>query len=84
MGDLGLNDGSTACKESDSRYFGIVITTLRDYFENYINEEQVVDSKYMIAIIYIVMGSRSGGRENKGGLEIERSECVRGERGEGE
>lgn len=30
------------------------------------------------------MRSRSGGRENKGGLENERSEGVRGERGEGD
>lgn len=42
---MGLNDISAACKEFDPKYVGIIIPTLKDYFEDYINEEQVADSQ---------------------------------------
>lgn len=60
-----LNDGSTTSEESDPRYVGIIIPTLRDYFEDYINEEQVVDSQEMVAIVCIVMGSRKWRKEKE-------------------
>lgn len=42
---MGLNDVSAACKESNPKYVGTVMPTLKNYFEDYINEEQVADSQ---------------------------------------
>lgn len=38
--DLGLNDGSAACKESDARYGGIIILTLKDFSEGSVHVER--------------------------------------------
>lgn len=75
---MGLNNTSAACKESDPQYVGIVISTLRDYFENYIHEEQVAGSQYMVAIVYIIMDSRTWKKEKEkwrmGGRACQRRE----------
>lgn len=42
---MGLKDISAACKEFDPKYNGIIIPTLKDYFEDYISKEQVAESQ---------------------------------------
>lgn len=63
--DLGLNDGSAACKESDARYGGIIILTLKDGSEDSVRVEQAVDSQQMVAVVEVVMGSRKWEERNR-------------------
>lgn len=63
--DLGLNDGSAACKESDARYGGMIILTLKDSSEDSVRVEQAVDSQQMVAVVEVVMGAESGRKETE-------------------